>query len=70
MDERELERLMATDFSVGTEEFAKDLLQRALETLGQEQRAKQGWRVLEDEEIDLLAAAGNPDTLPPEDPEL
>ena len=28
------------------------------------------WRVLEDEEIDLLAAAGNPDALPPEDPEL
>lgn len=67
MEEREVERLMACDFSKGTEGFAERLLEKALAELGQE--VPQGWRVLEDDEIELLAAAGTPEAnlVPDED---
>lgn len=53
------------DFSVGTEAFRDDLLERCLAELGSENKTS-GWnlvnetRELDDNELELLAAAGDP----------
>ena len=53
--EQTLERLMKLDFSVGTEEFRDDLLSRCLDVLGEDDECA----VLDDDVLDLLAAAGD-----------
>ena len=49
--------LSTTDFSKGTEAFAEDLLGRCLSVLGQEEN---DFAEISDDELDMLAAAGNP----------
>ena len=53
--EAKLERLMKQDFSVGTDAFREDLLSRCLAVLGED-----GGVELSDDDLDMLAAAGNP----------
>ena len=59
MDEREfearLENLMQQDLSVGTEAFRENLLSRCLAVLNED-----GGMELSDDDLDMLAAAGNP----------
>ena len=63
MDERELEGLLKSvlkqNLSAGTEAFRDSLLQRCLYELNSSDEI----RVLNDNELDMLAAAGNPDLL-------
>ena len=49
--------LSTTDFSRGTEAFADDLLGRCLSVLGQEEEE---FAEISDDELEFLAAAGNP----------
>lgn len=56
MDEIQIAQLLAQDYSAGTEDFREDLLGRCLAVLDQ---ADEG-TPLSDDEIDFLAAAGNP----------
>ena len=60
MDDREFDqklgRLMKQDFSAGTEAFRDGLLERCLAELDSEDEG----RVLDDDELDMLAAAGDP----------
>ena len=53
MDEKELERLLKLDLSVGTEAFRDELLARCLSELHDHGRE------LDDSELEMLAAAGN-----------
>ena len=64
MVEKKLSRIMKTDLSKGTEEFRDALLGRCLFVLGADD-------VVElDDELDMLAAAGDPSQfLRPDDPE-
>ena len=59
MNEREFEemfaKLMKQDFSVGTEKFREELLQRCLQILDQDEGVE-----LDDSELEMLAAAGDP----------
>ena len=63
MNEKDLEKLLRHDFSVGTEAFAEDLLERALAVLDE---AEDGFSLvdenegfeLSDEQLDMLSAAG------------
>ena len=56
MDEREIARLMQLDFSEGTETFRDALLARCLDAL----RPENQMRELDDDDLDMLAAAGDP----------
>ena len=64
MNEREIEKLLAQDLSAGSEAFRDELLSRCLAVLGTEESAfvatRGDVRVLEDETLDMLAAAGDP----------
>ena len=53
--ESKIERLMKQDFSAGTEAFREDLLSRCLAVLNVDEGS-----VISDEDLDMLAAAGNP----------
>lgn len=53
-----IEHILAQDLSVGTDAFREDLLQRCLSVF--DQADSQGFE-LDDNEIDMLAAAGIPD---------
>ena len=59
MSAQELDRLdlsiFTQDFSVGTEKFRDELLARCLEIINENE-----CRELEDEELEMLAAAGSP----------
>ena len=55
MDERDVERILSHDFAAEATEFHDRLLDRCLAVLRQN-----GFRVLEDEDLEMLAAAGNP----------
>ena len=55
MNDERLERALAYDFSAGTEAFRDDLLRRCLEVLRTE-----GSVELDDEQLELLSAAGDP----------
>lgn len=63
MNEKELAKLLRHDFSVGTEAFAEDLLERALAVLDEEEDSfslvdeGEGFE-LSDEQLDMLSAAG------------
>ena len=58
MDDRELDtllgRLMKQDFSVGTDAFREDLLERCKAVLNEDEGT-----VLDDADLDMLAAAGD-----------
>ena len=60
MSEREIEKMLEQvlqrDPSVGTEQFREDLLARCLEVLGADDDEAVA---LDDEELDLLSAAGD-----------
>lgn len=56
MDEDELRRILSQDLSAGTEAFRDALLARCLQVLGKNGAAAE----LADEELELLAAAGDP----------
>ncbi len=56
MDEKQIERLFRIDLSLGTEAFRDALLARCLAALGSDEYAFE----LDDDDLDLLAAAGNP----------
>ena len=56
MDEERIARILSRGFSDGTESFRDDLLDRCLAVLGAEDQG----RVVSDEELELLAAAGDP----------
>ena len=65
MVEKKLSRIMKTDLSKGTEEFRDALLGRYLFVLGADDVVE-----LADDELDMLAAAGDPSQfLRPDDPE-
>lgn len=51
-----LERLMQQDLSAGTEAFRDELLSRCLAVLGADDKPAE----IEDDYLDMLAAAGNP----------
>lgn len=55
MNEQEVTRILQLDLSIGTEAFRDALLQRCLAVLDTKEVAS-----LDDDELDLLAAAGNP----------
>ena len=59
MNEREFDQMLVQmlgqDFSVGTERFRDNLLERCLEELGNDSEGLP----LADEDLDMLAAAGN-----------
>ena len=55
MEGIDIERILGQDLSIGTESFRESLLERCLSVLGQE--AQDGME-LEDDEIEMLAAAG------------
>ena len=52
--------LSETDFSKGTEVFSEQLLHKCLSVLGQEDEGTEGFAEISDEQLDFLAAAGNP----------
>ena len=55
MNTHEIEQLLGRDYSVGTDAFREDLLARCLDVVAQ----NSGGRVaLDDEDLDMLAAAG------------
>ena len=56
MNEEEIARILGKGFSAGTESFRDDLLKRCLAALDAEDEA----RVVPDDELELLAAAGDP----------
>ena len=58
MDEADIARLLKHDFSQMNEQFAEQLLQRALAVLGKGDVIE-----LSDEDLEMLAAAGNVDAL-------
>ena len=65
MVEKKLSRIMKTDLSKGTEEFRDALLRRCLFVLGADDVVE-----LADDELDMLAAAGDPSQfLRPDNPE-
>ena len=65
MVEKKLSRIMKTDLSKGTEEFRDNLLGRCLFVLGADDSVE-----LADDELDMLAAAGDPSQfLRPDDSE-
>lgn len=55
MDEHDLERILRQDLAQGTEAFRDDLLARCLAELSSQDAAE-----LSDDELELLAAAGDP----------
>lgn len=52
--------LSETDFSKGTELFSEKLLYKCLSVLGQEDEGTEDFEEISDEQLDFLAAAGNP----------
>jgi len=58
MDEDELRRILSQDLSVGTEAFRDALLARCLDVLAAGDGADLG-----DDELELLAAAGDPSAM-------
>ena len=62
MNTLKIEQLLGQDFSVGTEKFREDLLQRCLVEVDKSTRGRVS---LSDEDVEMLAAAG----APYEDPE-
>ena len=60
--EEMVERLMKKDYSVGTEAFRDKLLQQCLDVLCEEDDAM----LIEDQDLELLAAAGSPFLTPSE----
>lgn len=61
--EQMLERLLKQDFSAGTEAFRDSLLQRCLDVLAEENGME-----LDDEDLELLSAAGDMTSMLGEDP--
>ena len=59
MDEKDIKQAFSYDFSEGTEAFRDDLLARCLTTLQDCAEDEDEGIVLEDEELDMLAAAGD-----------
>lgn len=57
MDERTIERLMKSDFSVGTDGFRNELLNQCLEAIESDMRE------IPDSTLELLSAAGAPSTM-------
>ena len=55
MNEKKLEQLMQSDFSVGTEAFRDALLERCLSVLNSDEGIP-----LSESELELLSAAGDP----------
>ena len=67
MDDADAARILKHDFSAGTESFREDLLGRCLAVLGsgEDERTagsseSDAYRELDDDELDMLAAAGMP----------
>ena len=60
MDEVSITRVLARDYSAGTEALRDALLGRCLEEI--DKRETQGVTI-DDDELDLLAAAGSPELL-------
>ena len=56
MEERDIAQILKHDFSVGTEAFRDKLLQRCLDTL----RSANEETVIDDSDLEMLAAAGDP----------
>ena len=54
MGDRDVEQILKEDLSAGTDEFREALLQRCLAALGDDEGAP-----IADEDLDMLAAAGN-----------
>lgn len=67
MEERRIIRILKADYSAGTETFRDALLQRCLKVLGRNSRTEVS--VLEDDELELLSAAGTA-LVDPEDEQL
>ena len=61
MTEQEIIRILSQDRSVGTEAFRDELLARCLEVLDSESVYE-----VSDDELELLAAAGDPTTTCPQ----
>ena len=62
MRQGDIERLLAHDFSAGTEAFREDLLGRCLAELGADADADAAdfeYAEIDDGDLDMLAAAGN-----------
>ena len=57
MDAKGIEKLLAQDFSAGTERFRDELLTRCLETMRAD--AGEDAAELDDASLDMLAAAGD-----------
>ena len=55
MDEKDIERLLKQDFSLGTEAFRDSLLARCLDVLDSESPSRE----LHEPELGLLSAAGD-----------
>ena len=55
MDEKEITRLLSQDLSEGTEAFRDALLARCLDALDAESQSQE----LDDDQLELLAAAGD-----------
>lgn len=56
MNEEMIKRVLSKDYSAGTERFRENLLQQCLATID----AQNDGMELSDDELDMLAAAGNP----------
>lgn len=54
MEEKQLEKVLARDYSVGTEAFRESLLARCLDVLGKGAEPQ----VVSDDDLEMLAAAG------------
>ena len=57
MNTQKIEQLLGRDYSVGTEAFREDLLQQCFAVIEQE---NSGRVALDDDDLDMLAAAGTP----------
>lgn len=56
VEEQDIIRMLSEDYSAGTDAFREELLERCLEVLGDEDHAVE----LDDQELEMLAAAGDP----------
>lgn len=62
-DERHIIDLITVDFSKGQDALMEDILGRCLAAMGEQDESKSGngWAELSDDQLDMLAAAGDPD---------
>lgn len=56
MDEERVRQLFRQDLSAGTDAFREELLERCLDALHDEETGRE----VDDSELDMLAAAGDP----------